>query len=202
MLLNFTCFYLLLLIDERWDLAHLTSLCTNRTWYKTWRLILSFGSATPQASPGVLSLFFLPKFKSGCGGINQAQTRPDFHFKLDQDKALTGWLTELTKTNCFHTADVFIWAESETGRDTERGRQKHVASASRLSSNWFVVLSEHVGMWLMYIRTQVRQKTSRLTDLFLFYYSLETFVRNLNFALVHSCVELCQSTSVYVEERL
>lgn len=45
-------------------------------------------------------------------------------------------------------------------------------------------------------------KTSRLTDLFLFYYGVEIFVRNLNSALVHSQVELCQFTFVYVEQQL
>lgn len=111
-----------------------------------------------------------------------------------------GWLTELTRTKC----SSHCWRlHVDRGTDRkERGRQKDVASASRLSSNWFVVLSEHVRVWLMCIRTQSRQKISRLTDLFLFYYSLQIFVRNLNFALVHSQMELCQSTCVYVEERL
>ncbi len=110
------------------------------------------------------------------------------------------WLTELTKTNCSsHCWRLHMNREADR---KEWGRQKDVASASRLSSNWFVVFSEHVGVWLMRTRLRSRQKTSRLTDLFLFYYSLHICDRNLSFARVHSHMELRQSTSVYVEELL
>lgn len=119
----------------------------------------------------------------------------------DKCSLLADWLGRL-KPTALHTADVLMWTERQTGRDGERGRQKDVASASRLSSNWFVVFSEHVWVWLMCsVRPWSRQKTFKLTDLFLFYCSLQIFVGSLNFALVHSHMELCQSTSVYVEEQ-
>lgn len=60
----------------------------------------------------------------------------------------SGWLTELAGSAA-HSADVFTWAERQTGRDGEWGRQKDVASASRLKSNWFVFFSEDVWAWLV-----------------------------------------------------
>lgn len=106
--------------------------------------------------------------------------------KPGQNSFFSDWLSRL-KPTALYTADVHMVRE----RDTEWRRQRDVASVSRLSHDWFAVFSEHVWVWLMYIHTRSRQKTSRLPDLFSFYYRLQTFVRNSNFALVHSQVHIC-----------
>lgn len=109
----------------------------------------------------------------------------------------SGWLTELAGSPA-HSADVFTWAERQTGRDGEWGRQKDVASASRLKSNWFVFFSEDVWAWLVAHVLTADRKQSRFHST----KSLRLFVRSLNFALVRSLTGLFPATSVSVEETL
>lgn len=116
-------------------------------------------------------------------------------------KLLIGWRTELTKPNCAS----HCWRpHTDRGADRKvRGRQKDVASASRLSSNPLVVFSQHVWVWLMC--THSSEQTENIQThrpVFILRRSSDFLFRNLNFALVRSQVEPCQSTSVYVEERL
>lgn len=109
----------------------------------------------------------------------------------------SGWLTELAGSAA-HSADVFTWVERQTGRDGEWGRQKDVASASRLKSNWFVFFSEDVWAWLVaHVLTADRKQSCFHSTK-----SLRLFVRSLNFALVRSLTGLFPATSVSVEETL
>lgn len=173
--------------DEIWVISHLVKNCNpDKTW--TCKLLFaSSGKRLSQKSLSVLSSFFLPvnKFNtlhvqhstsfischSLCGRENQAQTRIILTLRKPhkllqrmlcliapgQSSLFADWLCRKEPT-APHTADVFIGGERDRKRDQERGRKKDVASASRLRSNWFVVFSKHVWVWLMYIRTRADRK--------------------------------------------
>lgn len=79
----------------------------------------------------------------------------------------------MTETNCSsHCWRLHIDKEADR---KERGRQKDVASASRLSSNWwFVVFSERTWVWLMCTCPQSRQTENIQSHRTFFFFLLQS----------------------------
>lgn len=158
---------------------------------KTWGL--------PQAFPAVLSASFLPKFKSFCGGANQADcTILDifFYFKLHQDNAIAGLLTQLTKTSCFsHSWRLHKWQRARQEETQNEGGWNTRPQRPDWAATGLFSQASELGCDSC---TYVLRSDRKPPDSQACFYSTTVlrFLSGIQTAVVHRCMDPCQSVHI------